>query len=141
VVSTRKQLNFIEGSSVTLTIADDAGNNQTDITINSTAVGGGAISALDEGGLLTATVTSFDFVGAGVTATNIVGAVTVTIPRQDEISVNGSAATDADFDDATPAPPTGGQNVFWQKDAGTPNNISAYIKPWGDLLAAKFARP
>lgn len=33
VVSTRKQLNFIEGSNITLTIADDGVNNQADITI------------------------------------------------------------------------------------------------------------
>lgn len=40
---------------------------------------GGAIEALDEGVSLTATMTSIDFVGAGVTATNTGGAVTVTI--------------------------------------------------------------
>lgn len=50
----------------------------------------------------------------------------------DSISVNGTAATDADFDDATPAAPTGDStygalNVRWQKDALTPNNISAYL--------------
>jgi hypothetical protein len=33
IVGTRKQLNFIEGSNVTLTIADDGGNDQVDITI------------------------------------------------------------------------------------------------------------
>lgn len=33
VVGTRKQLNFIEGSGITLTVADDVGNNQVDITI------------------------------------------------------------------------------------------------------------
>lgn len=40
VVGTRKQINFIEGSNVTLTVADDAGNNQVDVTI--AASGGGA---------------------------------------------------------------------------------------------------
>lgn len=47
VVGTRKQLNFIEGSNVTLTIADDAGNDQVDITI--AASGGGGISDGDKG--------------------------------------------------------------------------------------------
>lgn len=42
VISTRKQLNFIEGTNVTLTIADDAGNNQTDITIAASGGGGGS---------------------------------------------------------------------------------------------------
>jgi len=51
----------------------------------------------------------------------------------DNVSVNGVAAADADFDDATPAAPTGGDAGWngllarWQKDAGSPNNISAYL--------------
>jgi hypothetical protein len=45
----------------------------------------------------------------------------------DNISVNGTAATDADFDDATPAAPANAINVKWQKDTGTPNNLSAYV--------------
>lgn len=47
VVGTRKQLNFIEGSNVTLTIADDVGNDQVDITI-AASVGGG-VSDGDKG--------------------------------------------------------------------------------------------
>ena len=43
VVGTRKQLNFIEGSSISLTVADDAGNDQVDITITSTASGSGDV--------------------------------------------------------------------------------------------------
>ena len=42
VVGTRKQLNFIEGTNITLTIADDAGNDQVDITIDAAGGGGGA---------------------------------------------------------------------------------------------------
>jgi hypothetical protein len=45
----------------------------------------------------------------------------------DNISVNGTAATDADFDDATPAAPSNAINVKWQRDTGTPNNLSAYV--------------
>lgn len=47
VVGTRKQLNFIEGTNVTLTIADDVGNDQVDITI--AASGGGGVSDGDKG--------------------------------------------------------------------------------------------
>jgi len=43
------------------------------------SLGGGAIEVLDEGGSLTAALTSIDFVGAGVTASNSGGDVTVTI--------------------------------------------------------------
>jgi hypothetical protein len=42
--------------------------------------GGSSIAAKDEGTTLTSAATSFDFVGAGVTATNSSGAVTVTVP-------------------------------------------------------------
>jgi hypothetical protein len=45
----------------------------------------------------------------------------------DNISVNGTAATDADFDNSTPAAPANALNVKWQKDALAPNNLSAYL--------------
>lgn len=43
ILGARKQLNFIEGANTTLTIADDAGNEQVDITIASS--GGGLASS------------------------------------------------------------------------------------------------
>ncbi|HWP84678.1 MAG TPA: hypothetical protein VNN17_05780, partial [Terriglobia bacterium] len=45
----------------------------------------------------------------------------------DNVSVNGTAASDADFDDSTPAAPSNAINVRWQKDALSPNNISANL--------------
>jgi hypothetical protein len=45
----------------------------------------------------------------------------------DSISVNGVSATDADFDDATPAAPANAVNMKFQKDALTPNNVSAHL--------------
>lgn len=39
-VGTRSRLNFIEGSNITLTVADDAGSDEVDITVESTAAGG-----------------------------------------------------------------------------------------------------
>jgi len=45
----------------------------------------------------------------------------------DNVSVNGVAATNADFDDATPAAPANAVNVKWQKDALDPTNISAHL--------------
>jgi hypothetical protein len=45
----------------------------------------------------------------------------------DNLSVNGTAATDADFDDSTPAAPANSINVKWQKDALSPNNVSAHV--------------
>jgi hypothetical protein len=57
----------------------------------------------------------------------------------DSITVNGVAVVDADFDSATPAAPAGSLNVTWQKDAGSPANVSAYIKeawPVGAVFTA-----
>jgi hypothetical protein len=42
VVGTRREINFIEGSGVTLTVADDAGNEEVDVTI---AAAGGSEAA------------------------------------------------------------------------------------------------
>lgn len=40
-VGTRRRINFIEGANVTLTIADDAGNEEVDVTIAASGGGGG----------------------------------------------------------------------------------------------------
>jgi hypothetical protein len=45
IVGTRSELNFIEGANITLTIADDAGSDEVDITI--AASGGGGAHASD----------------------------------------------------------------------------------------------
>lgn len=44
-----------------------------------------------------------------------------------EISINGSAATDVDFDNNTPAPPLGGARVTWQTSGSSPTNVSAHL--------------
>lgn len=72
VVSTRKQLNFIEGTNVTLTIADDSGNDQTDITIASSGGAGGYSTIQEEGSNLTQRAT-LNFVGAAATAADDAG--------------------------------------------------------------------
>lgn len=45
----------------------------------------------------------------------------------DSISVNGVAATDANFNDSTPTAPTGMVNIKWQKSGAGPASISAYV--------------
>lgn len=39
LVGTRKRVNLIEGTNVTMTVADNAGSDRVDVTINSTAAG------------------------------------------------------------------------------------------------------
>ena len=53
LIGKRKTLNFIEGSNVTLTVADDSANDKIDITIASTGGGGG-------GGILHGSTTGTD---------------------------------------------------------------------------------
>jgi len=45
-VASRRGINFIPGSNITLTIADDSSNEEVDVTINSTASGGGGGASL-----------------------------------------------------------------------------------------------
>ena len=45
LVGTRRNINFIEGSNVTLTVADDAGNEEVDVTIAASGGGGSSIGA------------------------------------------------------------------------------------------------
>ena len=40
-VGTRKRLNFVEGTNVTLTVADDAGGDEVDVTVAASLAGGG----------------------------------------------------------------------------------------------------
>jgi hypothetical protein len=77
-VGTRRRLNLIEGTNITLTVADDAGNEEVDVTI--TGATPPTITVKDEGVNLTTAVTSFDFTGAGVTASVVGNAVTVNVP-------------------------------------------------------------
>ncbi len=91
-VGTRKSLNFIAGTNVTLGVADDATNDEVDITINSSGGASGYATVQDEGTSLTQRGT-INFIGAGVSvaddATN--GKTNVTI-------TSGSGAT---IDDTT----------------------------------------
>lgn len=45
----------------------------------------------------------------------------------DNLEANGTALSDANFNNSLPAPPAGSLNVSWQSDTATPNRISAYV--------------
>lgn len=74
---TRRRLNLIEGTGITLTVADDAGNTETDITI---AAGAGAGDPTDwpETAVTTTTYTILSTDGV-ITALNA-SAITLTLP-------------------------------------------------------------
>lgn len=63
LIGTRKQINFIQGTDITLTCADNAGTDSVDITVTSTASGGGSTPA---GGILqTLSTTKTDTFSSG----------------------------------------------------------------------------
>ncbi|GIV04111.1 MAG: hypothetical protein KatS3mg015_2941 [Fimbriimonadales bacterium] len=66
VIGTRRRLNFIEGTNVTMTIADDSVDEEVDITINSSGGGGSLTVQEDDAGGFTATTIDFG-VGFDVT--------------------------------------------------------------------------
>jgi hypothetical protein len=70
------QRKVIFGTGLTATVS---GANDRDITITGTG-GGSALIVSDEGSVLTLAASSLNFVGTGVTATNVGNAVTVTVP-------------------------------------------------------------
>lgn len=68
---------IVDGTNTTVT---GTGTLLDPYQINASGGGGSSITVKDEGTNLTTALASLDFVGAGVTATNTGGAVTVTIP-------------------------------------------------------------
>ncbi len=126
-------------------VSDLAGKVPTSRTISTTAPlqGGGDLSAnrtfyIDLFGTASGTKVVSTSLGGDPATDNCVkwiaggklgdtGAACGSGGSGDNISVNGTAASDADFDDSTPAAPSNAINVKWQKDTGTPNNVSAYL--------------
>jgi hypothetical protein len=80
IVGTRKQLNFIEGNNVTLTIADDAANDQIDITINSSGGGSGITSLNTQTGTTQTFATSAGTTETDFTISSLTNTHTFIIP-------------------------------------------------------------
>jgi hypothetical protein len=126
-VFTRRQLNFIEGSNVTLTVADDAGNDEVDITI--AAGGGGSGVDVEEDGASEGTgITTLNFTtGLDVSVTGAEATISATgggggTTWLDSVP-SGNApggADDDEFDDASIAGAwtqvTASGTVTWDED-------------------------
>lgn len=96
---------------------------------------GPRIETLDEGGSLVATTESIDFVGAGVTATNTGGAVTVTIPGGGGGGGNNIALGQWTGLVGTPASAASGQMVYNNPAFGSTTQIGFSITPQGGAVA------
>jgi hypothetical protein len=114
-VGTRRRVNLIEGANVTLTIADDAGNEEVDVTI--AAAGGGSV---------TWTEAEVDFGATPVYDANFT-VVDASITALDQVPVlaSGKAATDrVDGDDQWDAitysalPASGSMTVYANANPG-----------------------
>lgn len=88
--------------------------------------GGSAISVDDEGVQITAGVTNFDFVGAGVTATAVGNDVTVTIPGGTSTLQSGSQAIGSGVDTISV--------VFPVAFAGVPDVVISISRPVAENL-------
>jgi len=71
-VGTRRRINFIEGTNISLTIADDAGNEEVDVTIAASGVVAAYTEIQEEGTPLTAR-SKLNFVGSAATAADDAG--------------------------------------------------------------------
>jgi len=60
LIGTRAAINLIEGSNVTLTVTDDAGNNEVDVTVAASGAGSGV--AVENNGSAVATEATINFV-------------------------------------------------------------------------------
>jgi hypothetical protein len=86
LVGTRRTLNFIPGSNVTLTITDDSANEEVDITIASTGGGGGGVSSVDVSG----GTTGLSFSGGPITSSG-----TITMAGTLDLDNGGTGSTTA----------------------------------------------
>lgn len=92
------------------------------------SAGGGSITVSDEGVALDAAVTSIDFVGAGVAATNVGHAVTVTIEQTVYVQASDPGAVGSGklgVDTTTPGPPWHVRVRNAADDGWEPLNISS----------------
>jgi hypothetical protein len=115
-VGTRKSINFIPGSNVTLTVTDDSGSDEVDVTIASSG-GGGASGGTEY----------------TVTTTNASGTVIATI------SLASSTATGFEAIIVGRRTDVGGEGGMWKVE-GVCDNIAGTSALIGDFVKTVFAK-
>jgi hypothetical protein len=106
---TRRRVNFIEGSNVTLTVADDAGNDEIDVTIAAATGAGKIVQDLETSDTTNRSTTSTSYTSTGITraitptsASNLV-VVECTVNAGASASLIGRFTIFRDSTDLTPA--------------------------------------
>jgi hypothetical protein len=113
VAGTRQEINFIEGTNITLTVADNAGQDRVDVTISGPAGAGEANTASnlggDEGLFTTKSGVDLPFkgltAGSGISLSSDANAVTITLgTHAGNHILGGSDVIDGDHLDITFTP-------------------------------------
>lgn len=143
-VGTRRRLNFIEGANITLTIADDSGNDEINITIETST------SGWTDSGTVVHTTTSTDNVAIGQTTASaklVVNAGTtggsdgilldIAQPLSGQRNSHTFIMRSTSFDSA-------GHNADWKlaakvtNDAGTNSNVEWFFRTDAGSFDLKF---
>lgn len=103
-VGTQPRINFIEGSHVTLTVTDDPGNNEIDVTIASTG-GGGGLPGPGGNGIVVQNTGGPTTVARTITA----GSTAVTVTNGDGVA--GNPTVDVDESQFSGIPQSGVTNL------------------------------
>lgn len=119
------RFNSLKSNTPALTIVEDTIDDQVEFAI--------ANFTSTEAGLVPLS-------GGGTTNFLRADAAWAAPPGGDNVSVNGTACSDVDLDDNTPAAPSGAAKGRWQKDSSSPNNVSVSTG-WQDLAAARRYKP
>lgn len=123
---TRRRINLIEGTNVTLTVADDAVNDEVDITINSSGGGGGGGSGV----VATATINlgSTPALTGSFQITGLTG-LTLNDPVPVFLAVDSTNPTEAEEQIAISGIATSTTVVtcYWQSVDGTPKSGSRKV--------------
>jgi hypothetical protein len=128
LIGTRRGINFIEGANVTLTVADDAGNEEVDVTIAASG-GGGTTHALarktaDESVTSSTTLQDDDDLFFAIAANEVWVVEWV-------LFCGGSAANDSKFAVTVPSGATLAWSGFGTRESDTLVQVYEYITTSG----------
>lgn len=94
VAGTRRQLNFIEGANISITLADNGGTESVDATIAVTGVVvGTAYQTIQEEGVALTQRSILNFVGGGFTAADDAGNTRTNVTLDDDLNALAALAT------------------------------------------------
>jgi hypothetical protein len=132
-VGTRRRINFIEGSNVTLTVADDAGSEEVDVTIAASGTGSGD-DAFVNGTDVTGAFSLTNTLPSSTVASTTWSVTGNTTPTPDLVTVAIGAASQTDAGIVTAGTQTiGGAKTFAGDVTMTNLTVASTFSVTGDL--------